>query len=94
MKKNKNPAKAVAIKYQPESDKAPRVKAAGRGKTAEKIIEIAKQHNIHIQNDPDLVEILSQFDLNEEIPSTLYFVVAELLAFVYFLNSEKNTPVW
>jgi len=92
MKNKKKPARAVALKYQPESDKAPRVKAAGRGKMAEKIIEIAKQHNIYIQNDPDLVEILSQFDLNEEIPPTLYVVVAELLAFVYFLNSEKNIP--
>lgn len=88
--KKKTQARAVALKYQAKADKAPRIKASGSGKTADRIIEIAKQHNIYIQNDPDLVEVLSGLDLNEEIPPKLYFVVAELLAFVYFLNSEKN----
>jgi len=62
----------------------------GKGKVAEKIIEIAREHNIHIHNDPDLIEILSQLDLNEEIPPALYVVVAELLGFVYSLNAEKS----
>jgi len=82
--------KAVALKYQPESDRAPRVIAKGQGKVAEKIIEIARQHNIHIHNDPDLIEVLSRLDLNAEIPPELYVVVAELLAFIYSLNSNSS----
>ncbi len=82
--------KAVALKYQPEKDSAPRVLAKGQGKVAERIIEIARKHNIHIHPDPDLIEVLSQLDLNAEIPADLYVVVAELLAFVYSLNSNNS----
>jgi flagellar biosynthesis protein len=82
--------KAVALKYQPEKDGAPRVMAKGQGKVAEKIIELARKHNIHIHPDPDLIEVLSQLDLNAEIPPDLYVVVAELLAFVYSLNSDSS----
>lgn len=90
MERKKTQNRAVALKYQPESDNAPKVTAIGKGKVADKIIEIAREHNIHIHNDPDLIEILSQLDLNEEIPPRLYIIVAELLGFVYSLNSEKN----
>jgi flagellar biosynthesis protein len=90
MEKKKRQNRAVALKYQPESDSAPKVTAIGKGKVAEKIIEIAREHNIHIHNDPDLIEILSQLDLNEEIPPALYVIVAELLGFVYSLNAEKS----
>jgi len=89
MKRNKQ-NKAVALKYQPKLENAPRVIAKGKGKTAEKIIEIAREYNIYIHNDPDLIEILSQLDLNDEIPPDLYIVVAELLVFVYSLNSGKK----
>ena len=89
MKKDRQ-NRAVALKYRPETDGAPRVTAKGRGKIAEKIIEIARANHIHIHNDPDLIEVLSQLDLNAEIPPELYVVVAELLAFVYSVNS--NVP--
>jgi flagellar biosynthesis protein len=82
--------RAAALKYQSKSDNAPKVIAKGKGKVAERIIEIAKEHNIYIHNDPDLIEVLYQLDLNEDIPSELYVVVAELLAFVYSLNSGKK----
>ena len=89
MERKKRQNRAVALKYQSESDNAPKVTATGKGKVAEKIIEIARQHNIHIHNDPDLIEVLSKLDLNEEIPPDLYVVVSELLAFIYSLNTEK-----
>lgn len=88
----KKPPKAVALKYQPQSDTAPRVVAKGKGKVAEKIIEIARAHHIYIQNDPDLIEVLAQLDLDDEIPPDLYAVVAELLSFVYSLNRSKKYP--
>ena len=90
MKKRSRKNSAISVKYRPESDRAPRVTAKGKGKIAEKIIKIAKEHNIYIHEDPDLIEVLSQLDINDEIPPDLYLVVAELLAFVYSLN--KNVP--
>ena len=79
---------AVALKYQPATDNAPKLVAKGRGEIAQKIIKIAREHQIHIHDDPDLVEALSLLDLNEEIPVDLYVVVSELLAFVYSLNRK------
>jgi len=80
---------AVALAYRPESDNAPKVVASGKGRVAQRIIELAKEHGIYIHDDPDMVEALSQLDLNAEIPTDLYIVVSELLAFVYGLN-RKN----
>jgi flagellar biosynthesis protein len=87
--KNKQ-RKAIALQYKPDMDTAPRVTARGKGRVAEKIIEIARQHGIYIQNDPDLIEVLARLDLHEEIPPELYVVVAELLAFVYSLNRREG----
>jgi len=82
--------KAVALKYNKGIDKAPRITAKGKGYIAQKIIELAKENDIPIKEDPDLVHVLSELDLQEEIPPELYMVVAELLAFVYRMNQEKG----
>lgn len=82
--------KAIALKYDRKKDDAPKVTAKGKGKVAEKIIELAKKHDIPIKDDPDLVEVLSSLDINQEIPSEIYAAVAELLAFVYSLNSKRR----
>ncbi len=87
MKKKK---KAVALRYQPEKSNVPKVTAKGEGRIAEKIIEIAKKHNIPVKDDPDLVEVLSKLEIEEEIPPDIYIAVAELLAFVYSLNRKKR----
>ena len=81
--------KAVALKYTQEKDNAPKVIAKGRGEIAEKIIEIAKIHNLPLYEDKNLVQILEALDLETEIPPDLYRAVAEVLAFVYRLNGEK-----
>ncbi len=90
MKPKEKKQRAVALKYESKSDNAPKVIAKGKGKVAEKIIDIAKKHNILIHDDPDLIEVLSQLDIYEEIPTELYAVVAELLAFIYALNSGEK----
>jgi len=77
---------AVALKY--DGQQAPKVTAKGTGFTAEQILEIAEQHGIPLQNDPDLVKILAQVPLGEEIPQNLYIAVAEIIAFAYFLSGK------
>ncbi len=79
---------AAAIEYDNRKDSAPRVTAKGEGLLAERIIELAKQHNIPIKSDPNLVQVLSKLDLDEQIPVELYHAIAEILAFVYTLNSQ------
>jgi len=80
--------KAVSLKYEPPKHEAPIVTAKGQGIIAEKIIALAKKHHIPIKDDPDLVEILSQLNLDEQIPLEVYQVVAEIFAFIYHLNKR------
>ena len=82
---------AVSLKYDSRVNKSPLVTAKGTGFVADKIIALAKENNVPIKEDPDLVQLLSQVDLNHEIPSSLYKVVAELLSFVYKLNNEYSS---
>jgi flagellar biosynthesis protein len=82
--------KAVALTYDREKDRAPRVIAKGRGEIAAKIIEIARSNNIPLYEDKNLIPILEALDLETEIPSELYRAVAEVLAFIYRLNNSAN----
>ena len=80
--------KAVALKYDRKKDNAPRVIAKGRGEIAEKIIEVARAHNVPMYEDKNLIQILEALDLETEIPPELYRAVAEVLAFIYRLNGR------
>lgn len=94
MKKPKNSQKnnsenekvAVALKY--DGITAPKVTAKGEDAIADEIIAIAEEHGIHLHEDRELVKFLSEFELNEEIPETLYRVVAEIIAFAYMLKGK------
>lgn len=81
--------KAVALRYRPPKDSAPRVTAKGQGYVAEKIIQLARENRIPTEENPDLVEILSRVDLFAEIPIDVYAAVAQILGFVYKLKGEK-----
>lgn len=87
----KERAIAAALEYDDRKDSAPRVTAKGRGDVAERIIQLAKQHNVPIKKDPGLVQILSRLDIDDRIPPELYRAVAEILAFVYSLNEQFRT---
>ena len=80
--------KAIALRYHPSKDRAPKVTAKGSGLVAKKIIDLGRQFGIPIQEDPALVQILAQLDFYQEIPPKIYMVVAEILAFVYKLNQR------
>jgi flagellar biosynthesis protein len=86
--KNQKIRKAVALRYKAYQDNAPVVVAKGKALMAEKIIEVAKRHNIPIHEDVDLVALLSKVDIMEEIPPELYKVVAEILSYLYTLNKK------
>jgi flagellar biosynthesis protein len=70
------------------TDSAPIITATGHGVVAEKIIALARDNGVPLRQDADLVQVLSQLDLRQEIPPSLYQVVAELLAFIYRLNND------
>lgn len=83
--------KAAALSYDRKKDVAPKVTASGKGHVAEKIIELAKEHGIPLQEDRSLVEVLVKLDLGDTIPYELYRAVAEVLAFIY--KMEKRAEI-
>ena len=85
------PKQAIAISYDPDNDKAPRVVASGRGLIAENIIALARQSDVPIHEDTVLTQALLQVDIEQVIPPDLYAVVAQLLAFVYRLREKRTT---
>lgn len=84
--------KASALKYNKNKDLAPKLIAKGDDFLAEKIIQLAKENNIPIKEDADLVEILNILEINEEIPSEIYSIVAEIFAFLYNVNKSYDQP--
>jgi flagellar biosynthesis protein len=90
-KKNKTKQiQAVALSYEASKQMAPKVVAKGKGKVANNIIEKAKKHQVPIQEDPSLVELLSQLQINEAIPEQLYDAVAEVFAFIYSVDHQHS----
>jgi flagellar biosynthesis protein len=77
---------AVALHY--DKSGAPRVVAKGRGSIGEKIIELAKSHDIPIEENEVLAGALANVELGDEIPVELYKAVAEVLVFVLRLSGR------
>jgi len=84
---NKLP-KAVALHYDEES--APKVLAHGEGDIAQEIIEIAESHGIPLYENPELIQVLARLEIGDEIPESLYRVIAEIIAFAFYL--QDKTP--
>jgi flagellar biosynthesis protein len=89
-KKGNRRLEALALSYDSNVQSAPKVVAKGKGIVADHIIEKAKEHNVPIQEDSSLVEILSQLQINETIPDELYQAVAEVFAFVYRVDQQHK----
>jgi flagellar biosynthetic protein FlhB len=79
----------VALGYEKDEMAAPKVLAKGAGVIAEKIKEIARAHQIPLVENKPLAQILYKtVELGQIIPSTLYQVVADILAHVYRMKNR------
>jgi len=83
---------AVAMRYDVEKDKAPLILASGRGAVADEILRIADENKIPLYENRELANMLAKLEIDTEIPSQLYVLVAEVLFFVYKLDkmAEKR----
>ena len=81
---------AVALAYQ-GGNKAPKVVAKGSGLVADQIIARAREHGVFVHESKELVSLLMDVDLDRQIPPALYRAIAELLAWLYHIESaQKN----
>ena len=82
---------ACALKYDPETMQSPKLVAKGTELFAKKLIEIAKEHDVPvIENPPVARAIFRVVEINHEIPPDLYKAVAEILLFVYKHHKKKK----
>jgi flagellar biosynthesis protein len=84
-------AAAVALSYS-SGRNVPDVVAKGYGNNADSIIRCAKENNLYVHESPELVALLAQVEVDMQIPPQLYIAVAELLAWIYQLESKGSAP--
>lgn len=82
--------KAVALKYDLDSDRAPRVVAKGTGYTAENILAAAQSAAVPVYQNKTLVNMLMALDIDREIPPELYKSVAEVMAYIYRIDKRAK----
>ncbi len=83
---------AVALKYDPQNMRAPRVLAKGADLIAQNIRRIAEEHRVPIFESPKLARALYRsVDLNQEIPAGLYLAVAQVLSYVFRIRTLNPT---
>lgn len=83
--------KAVALKYNRDTNGAPVVTAKAEGHFAEQLISIAKDYHIPMFEDEVLLSYLTQLEVNQEIPEELYDFVVTIFLRIYELNKEYKT---
>tara|TARA_R110002073_G_scaffold28125_1_gene89616 strand:+ start:1416 stop:2546 length:1131 start_codon:yes stop_codon:yes gene_type:complete len=82
---------AIALRYQGESMRAPKVVAKGVHLLAARIREVGAEHRVPILEAPPLARALYHHaELDSEIPETLYTAVAEVLAYVFQLRRYQK----
>ena len=86
--KTENRKGAIALGYNNKKDDAPKIIAKGFGEVSEKMLKIARENNIMIQDDRLLFESLFKLEVGADIPVKMYQVIAGLLAYVYKINNK------
>jgi len=81
---------AIALGYDPKSPDAPKVLATGLGEIAKKILDIARENDVHIHKDENLAQLLAQIPVGSEIPEEAYQLIAELLSFLYQTDKDMG----
>jgi flagellar biosynthesis protein len=83
---------AAAIQNDPTNSDLPKIIAAGRGKWAEQILDLAFANGLKVRQDPALANILASIELDSPIPTEAIMAVAEILAYVYQVDG-KTVPL-
>ena len=83
-------SKTTAVAVKKEDGKLPTITAAGFGKLAEEILQIAFLNDIKVREDSDLALMLAKLEVDTDIPSEALFAVAEILTQVYKANGQTN----
>lgn len=85
--KNPNPPRqAIALKY--DGQQAPTLTAKGDDELAEAILKLARDYEVPIYENAELVKLLARMELGDSIPQELYLTIAEIIAFAWQLKGK------
>ncbi|MPS97327.1 MAG: flagellar biosynthesis protein FlhB [Pseudomonas sp.] len=80
------PRQAIALSY--DGQNAPTLSAKGEDELAEAILALAREHEVPIYENAELVRLLARLELGEQIPEALYLTIAEIIAFAWQLRGK------
>jgi flagellar biosynthesis protein len=80
------PRQAIALKY--DGTHAPTLTAKGDEALAEEILRIARDCEVPIYENAELVRLLARMELGDSIPQELYLTIAEIIAFAWSLKGK------
>ncbi|WP_438279918.1 EscU/YscU/HrcU family type III secretion system export apparatus switch protein [Pseudomonas alabamensis] len=80
------PRQAIALTY--DGEQAPTLSAKGDDELAEAIIALAREHEVPIYENAELVRLLARLELGDQIPEALYLTIAEIIAFAWRLRGK------
>lgn len=86
MNQSATPRQAIALKY--DGTHAPTLTAKGDEELAEEILRIARDYEVPIYENAELVRLLARMELGESIPQELYRTIAEIIAFAWNLKGK------
>ena len=81
-----NTRQAIALSY--DSRNAPTLSAKGDDELAEAILAIAREYEVPIYENAELVRMLARLELGDAIPEALYLCIAEIIAFAWHLKGK------
>ena len=84
--KHQAPRQAIALRY--DGRTAPNLTAKGDDELAEAILAIAREYEVPIYENAELVKLLARLELGEAIPEALYRTIAEIIAFAWYLKGK------
>ncbi|MGV8919899.1 MAG: EscU/YscU/HrcU family type III secretion system export apparatus switch protein [Pseudomonas sp.] len=80
------PRQAIALSY--DGQQAPTLTAKGDDQLAEAILAIAREYEVPIYENAELVKLLARMELGDSIPQALYLTIAEIIAFAWHLKGK------
>ena len=80
------PRQAIALTY--DGQNAPVLNAKGDDELAEAILAIAREYEVPIYENAELVRLLARLELGDAIPEQLYRCIAEIIAFAWYLKGK------
>ena len=83
---NSSPRQAIALSY--DGQAAPTLSAKGDAELAEAILAIARDYEVPIYENAELVRLLARLELGDAIPEALYRTIAEIIAFAWHLKGK------